>query len=86
MIYSKNEDQNYSDNFKTISVRYGTETMIAMNRLFIEKLPKPYSTCDFNFGDVNIDSFESELYKTVVRTNKTYRRNNCFILCYEKVR
>lgn len=86
MIFSKRADPFYSDNFKTISAKFNTETSFALSRLSIEKLAKPYSSCDFNSDHADVNSFESPLYKSIFLRNKTYDQKNCFIDCFEMTR
>lgn len=63
MVYERRQNTDFSDNFKLIMARIGTETNVAINRLLVRKLPKPYSGCDFDSSTSTINSFDSPLYK-----------------------
>ena len=69
MVYDRRQDTNFNDNFKFIMARIGTETDVALNRLFVKKLPKPYSECDFDLSTVTIDSFQSPFFKVSFHFN-----------------
>ena len=65
-----------------IDLNVGTSTNIAVHKSFISKLPKPYSDCTDNLDKIN--SFNSELFRTIIKSNNIYRRSDCFNLCYQK--
>jgi len=58
-----------------------TETNIGITKVFTKKLPSPYSNCYGNL--VNIDDFDSEPYRALISSQKTYNQNQCFDLCYQ---
>ena len=62
---------------KGYDVAAGTETNININRLFTYKLPIPYNNCI-------LDSFDSDLYRIISLSNKTYRQIDCFNLCLQR--
>jgi len=50
--------------------------------LFRSQLEKPYSNC--NLKETKYDSFNSELYKTIFKMNKSYSQKDCYDLCYQQ--
>jgi hypothetical protein len=67
--------------FEGYSISTGIETDIAINRLYTSLKPKPFSDC---IELDKIDSFDSDLYRHIFKSNKTYRQNDCFELCLQK--
>lgn len=65
-----------------VSIKPGSEVNIEVKRKFTEKLPKPYSECDIDLRTANIETVDSELYRTLFLTNKTYEQYHCFHLAY----
>ena len=64
---------------KFLSVTPGTETNIAISRIFSTSVPFPYSDCvDLSNGH------GSELYNFMAVSNRTYRQRDCLELCYQK--
>lgn len=55
---------------------------VAVSREIISKKESPYSEC---LNDLDkLDSFDSELFRTIIKTGKKYRRMDCYDLCYQK--
>jgi hypothetical protein len=67
--------------FEGYDISTGIETDIAINRLYTSLKPKPFSDC---IELDKIDSFDSDLYRYIFKSNKTYRQNDCFELCLQK--
>jgi hypothetical protein len=65
--------------YQGFAVPIGTQTEIAVNRQYVEKMPKPYSDC---ISD--IESFNSVFTKHFVKNNITYRQKSCFEYCYQR--
>jgi len=64
-----------------IFVEPGKLTYIAVKRKVTQKYPSPYSDC------IDIDSYKSDLYDYITKSNKTYatnRQQDCFELCIQK--
>lgn len=60
----------------------GMASNIAISREFIYKYEQPYSEC---VRDILDRSFNSELYKKIIESaNKSYRRKDCYDLCFQK--
>jgi len=59
-------------------VSTGVETNFVIEKSYQTLKPKPYSDC------IYLDSFDSYLYKVIIRSNKTYRQNDCIDLCYQQ--
>ncbi len=55
---------------------------MALSRLFTTQLEKPYSNC--NLKEAKFDSFDSDLYKTLFKLNKSYSQKDCYDLCYQQ--
>ncbi|RMZ95146.1 acid-sensing ion channel 5 [Brachionus plicatilis] len=54
----------------------GSYTNIVIKRTTNKQMARPYSECVNNLG--SIDSFDSEYYRKVLRSNLTYRQVDCF--------
>ncbi|RNA28850.1 acid-sensing ion channel 5 [Brachionus plicatilis] len=54
----------------------GTYSNIALERTITKQMPDPYSECKNNLD--SIDSFDSEYYRKVFKSNLTYRQTDCF--------
>ena len=67
--------------FEGIDLDVGHITNIAVQKSYISKLPKPYSDCTENLDDIN--SFDSDLFRFIIQLNNTYRRSDCYNLCYQ---
>lgn len=65
MVFDKKQDLRFNTNFEFTLAGIGAETNIAMNRVKVKKLPKPYSNCDFDIKTSSIDTFESPYYKVM---------------------
>ena len=70
----------------SIDINVDTATNISISRVFINKLPKPYSECDFDLDDAATSETipQSELYKLTQASNFTYRQIDCFCMCYQR--
>jgi len=53
-----------------------------VNRVFIKKLPIPYSDCRGGLDQLN--GFDSELFRAILLKNKSYTQNRCFDLCSQR--
>jgi hypothetical protein len=74
-VHNSSSDPNFAEG---ISVSPGKSTEIGMRRTFVSKEPLPYSDC------LDLSHFESEFYKAIAQTNKTYRQADCFDLCLQQ--
>ena len=68
--------------FEGISLSVGTSTNIAIYKTYIDKMKSPYSECTVDLDDNN--SYDSELFRFIIQSNNTYRRSDCFNLCYQR--
>ena len=76
------DNQTYKiSNSKNIDISVGTETDIVLSRLYSSLKPKPFSYC---IELDKIDSFDSDLYRYMFKSNKTYRQFDCYELCLQK--
>ncbi|RNA36501.1 acid-sensing ion channel 2 isoform X1 [Brachionus plicatilis] len=57
-------------------VATGFSTNLAIERIKTKLMPQPYSECIQNLD--SIDSFDSEYYRKVFRSNLLYRQSDCF--------
>ena len=71
----------------SIDISVGAATNIAISRMIVNKLRKPYSECEFDLSDSAVeDSIPlSALYKLTQASNYTYRQIDCFCLCYQRL-
>ena len=67
--------------FEGIDLDLGHITNIAVYKTYNTKLPKPYSDCTDNLD--NINAFDSDLFRFIIKQNNTYRRTDCYNLCYQ---
>ena len=69
---------------KDLDLNVGTLSNIAIDRIIVDKLKKPYSDCDFDLREATIDSFDSELYKLMFSSKYAYRYVDCMVQCYQR--
>ena len=50
--------------------------------MFTTRLPQPYTECMANLDSIH--KFDSELYRAIINSNRTYRQTDCFDLCFQK--
>lgn len=68
--------------YEGYDVAPGTSTSFIVNRQWNNKLPKPFNEC---YDDLtSMDSYDSVLYREIIKANLTYRQIDCFRLCYQK--
>ena len=82
MIFNQTEDEKQSQTFEKISVSLSTELSIMVNRFFVKKRAYPYSECLIDSETASADSYDSELFKSYMKTNKTYKQNICMEYCF----
>lgn len=63
-----------------LGVAPGESTNLAIERIVNYQLSKPYSECIKNV--YSLDSFDSEVYKRVIRSNSIYRQSDCYDAFY----
>ena len=56
---------------------FNTHTKV-VKRSIINKAPLPYSEC------IDLKSFDSILYQSIIKAKKAYRQSDCFDLCFQK--
>ncbi|RNA01862.1 acid-sensing ion channel 1 isoform X2, partial [Brachionus plicatilis] len=59
-----------------VDIAPGFESNLVLQRIKRKQMPQPYSSCIENLD--TIDSFDSEYYRKVFRSNLTYRQEDCF--------
>jgi hypothetical protein len=57
----------------------GFASSIALNKITNNRFPYPYSSCRND-----LDSFDSELYKFLIKSGQSYTRINCYNLCIQE--
>jgi len=63
-----------------IQIKTGENTFISLKKTLAKIEPYPYGECrDFT------DGFESDLYKFIIKSNKTYRQYDCLNLCIQRI-
>ena len=68
-------------NEKGVDVSIGEEASIIVNRVFDSQLEYPYNDCKSNLA--NLDDFDSEFYKEIIKSNTTYTQLSCFQACIQ---
>ena len=75
------DDNNFKPNpQRGFGVATGFSTNMAIEKIKTKLMPQPYSECVENLE--SIDSFDSEYYNIVFRSNLIYRQENCFDAYY----
>lgn len=74
-VHNSTIDAQLSPNIK---IKSSESTDIMVSRTFVSKQPYPYSDCQ------DLDNLNSELYKYIIKSNKTYIQTDCFDLYYQK--
>lgn len=85
VVYNKSEDDLLVYNFERFSVKTNTEFFIALSRVFVNNLPKPYSNCDIDLTCANENSWDSFIYRKLYNSGKVYRQKNCYEYYAEKI-
>lgn len=67
VVYNKSEDDLLVYNFERFSVKTNTEFFIALSRVFVNNLPKPYSNCDIDLTCANENSWDSFIYRKLYK-------------------
>ncbi len=75
VIFSSNEDIEYSAKLEKISVATGSELTIVLNRFVHQKLESPYSDC--RIDNNNHHKFKSEFINDRATRNIKYKQVNC---------
>jgi hypothetical protein len=65
-----------------IKISAGLSTYVILDRYTTTKIPRPYSDCTKDL--TTIDAYDSELYKKIIKLNRTYTQINCRYMCYQK--
>jgi hypothetical protein len=65
-----------------VNISPGFETNVAVERHFEFNLPKPYSNCDVDNNEQNVNF--SDLYKLIYFSAYEYTQQLCFDLCFQK--
>jgi hypothetical protein len=61
-----------------IQVKTGEETFISLKKTLSKVQPSPYGACN------DLSDFDSDIYKFMVNSNKTYRQYDCLNLCLQQ--
>ena len=62
-----------------VNIDPSKQTDISIQRTFIQKEPDPYSDC------ISLENYDSYYYKFLIGLNRTYRQQDCFDLCLQKM-
>ncbi len=65
-----------------ITISPGMESNLKVERLFRQQVGQPYNDCLENL--TSADAFDSELYRTIIKSNITYTQLHCFFYCAQK--
>lgn len=69
----------------SVDIEPGLESNILVERFVYNQLPDPYSICNLDLSDMNnINGFDSEFYRILLRTNYSYSRESCLDICFQK--
>jgi hypothetical protein len=69
-------------NLQGIKIASGFSSNIALDKTTISQIEKPWSDCTPGLTSVN--DYDSDLYRRMIATNKTYINANCKFMCYQK--
>lgn len=85
IIYNQTDSVKFNYYFQRVSIQTNTETHIAINRHFIDKLKHPYSECQFDEDDYNPSCpLERMIYNDYILKNTVYKKRNCLLEAYRK--
>lgn len=79
IVHNSSQESYFPEGF---TVPVGKQVNIAVQREFISKKAKPYSECTENLN--SIDSFDSDLYRAIIQSGKSYKREMCYDLCLQE--
>ena len=82
LIIHNNSLQLMQSSGDAIFLSPGFEASLKINRVFTNKLSKPYSSCKVDLDKES--DFNSILFKSVLSYNYCYRQKDCFDLCLSK--
>ena len=89
-VFNQTEDERFTIGFQNQLVQTNTQLTVGVEISYINKLPKPYSSCDFDLNDREFISKSlllnsSEFLQMTNQNNKTYRQKNCFQNCFKNI-
>ena len=86
-LYNQSEDHTFPVSFENQQVPTNTQLSIGIDRSYINKLPNPYSECDFYMTkDLSPKWLEiSEFLAKSIQSKTTYRQKNCFQNCFKNI-
>ena len=61
-----------------VFIEAGKMTYISVKRKIKQKYPSPYSDC------IDLNTYKSDLFDYIKKSNKSYRRKDCIELCIQK--
>ena len=64
------------------AISTGIKTNMKLGRVLKYQLENPYNDCILNL--TTIGAFDSELYRSIINSNKTYRQVDCFNACCQQ--
>ena len=82
ILYVHNYTYSVSEDTNGIQLAPGTETSIAIDRTFVNKLPSPYSDCIPSEWRT-ASSGSSKFVKRTFEVTANYTQQTCFQLCYQ---
>ena len=78
-VFIKNQSQPLLSDFDdSLSIRPGDEASITIERTFTSKTSAPYSNC------ITGNNYNSELFRFIIGSNKTYTRLECTALFFQR--
>ncbi len=80
-VFIYNHTTVYSES-DSVDVSVGQETNINLSKKIVNKLKKPYSECEVDYNTPG-DTKTSEFYNIFLKSNYTYRQDDCMTLCYQ---
>lgn len=68
--------------YEGLSISTGHSSNVVLTKTFQDYLPSPYNEC---FEELDsLDDFDSSIYRYMIQSNFTYRKRECFFLCYQE--
>lgn len=80
-VFIYNHTTAYSDN-DSVNIAVGKETSINLRKKIQTKKPKPFSDCVI-IDNTKPNSSMSDFYNVFIKSNLTYRQQDCLTLCYQ---
>ena len=84
IIFNQSYDSTILKLLDKVPIKPGTDTNIVLSRYHVDKLSKPYSNCDIDLRNSDINSIDSKFYKQTFEKGVVYNQRECFRKAFRK--